>query len=563
MKNLLKQLTFVWSRLPGWCEIQKTGAVKLIVALLAFAMINLTIGCRNYFKITSSPNSSEKISDLNQSGKSIIVHYNNSKWTLIDVEVKNNEVSGIIKDYNMTPTLKPVRPNRSNRYLTRASHNQRFLLNEVHLYLNELAVNYNTRISIPLTAITRIDIYDKDTGATAGSWFAGILGGTVAFVGVAVVIIALTKESCPFIYTWDGENYDYAGEIYSGSIHKPLERNDYLKLPTYPGQESYSLKISNEAQEIQHTNLLELLVIDHAQNTKVLVDKYGRTATMQNPVTPLKATNLAGEDVTAMVSSKDNLFYQSSSAVPDPPLKDGVIMEFPGQGDAKTAKLVINAKNSILLDLMLGQFYDLFGSAFKRYMKKQEKASASVLQQWTLDQDIPLKLYIERGGQWEFVDYYNIAGPMKFKDDVLSIPLKGNETYPLRVKLEFGNLLWEIDYAAIDYSPEQPLTIRELPVKTAVSEVQKNVAGLLVRDDIKYCNQPTTENQAVVTFDLPGQTEQARTVILHSKGWYQVLRNPSGKPDIEYLKTFRQPGRFNQFVNEQVRKMEQLVSRAE
>ena len=142
-------------------DIQKSGAVKWIAALLAFAMLNLTIGCRNYFKVTSAPESSQSISDFNQSGKSIIVHYNNSKWTLIDVEVKNNEVSGLLKDYLMTPTLKPVRPGKPNKYLKRASHNQRFLLNEVHLYLNELTVNYNTRISIPLSAINRVDIMTR------------------------------------------------------------------------------------------------------------------------------------------------------------------------------------------------------------------------------------------------------------------------------------------------------------------------------------------------------------------------------------------------------------------
>ena len=117
------------------------------------------------------------------------------------MEVKNNEVSGLLKDYLMTPTLKPVRPGKPNKYLKRASHNQRFLLNEVHLYLNELTVNYNTRISIPLSAINRVDIYDKDTGTTAASWIGGFLLGTIAFVSVAALIVVLTKQSCPFIYT--------------------------------------------------------------------------------------------------------------------------------------------------------------------------------------------------------------------------------------------------------------------------------------------------------------------------------------------------------------------------
>jgi hypothetical protein len=128
------------------------------------------------------------------------------------------------------------------------------------------------------------------------------------------------------------------------------------------------------------------------------------------------------------------------------------------------------------------------------------------------------------------------------------------------VKLEYGNFLWEIDYAAVDYSPDVEVTSYTIPVKTAITEEQKDVSGLLSKDDTKYYTQPITTNQAVVTFDLPELTGESRTVILHSKGWYQIIRNPAGKPDIDQLKAFRQPGHFNQFINGNMKKMEQLVS---
>jgi len=238
-------------------------------------------------------------------------------------------------------------------------------------------------------------------------------------------------------------------------------------------------------------------------------------------------------------------------------------MEFSNKDKAKSASLAIRAKNAIILDFMLGQFHDMFGSAYHGFMKKQQNASATELRKWTMDQGIPLSLYVERNGKWEFADYYNIAGPMAFKEDVLTIPLNGNETDPLKVKLEFGNLLWEIDYACVDYSPEQKIKSYTIPAKTAISEKQKDVSRLLGTDDSKYYSQPTTENEAVLTFDLPENTEQARTVILHSKGWYQLLRNPTGKPDIEKLKAFRQPGHFNRFVNEEIKRMAQQVSQAQ
>jgi len=564
MKTWFQNCKFSPVMLPFSYRIPKKRIMRWISVILVLAVINLTVGCRNYFKVTTSNQpSSETIEGMNVAEKSVIVHFNQKKWLLTDIQIKDNKVTGVLNDYQMPPTIKPVVPNKLNRYTTRASHNQRYLLNEIHLYLDEFADLGNSMVSIPVGSINRVEIYDKDTASTVGSWFLGGMGVTAGALLIISVIVALTKESCPFIYTKDGDNYTFAGEIYSGSIHKPLERNDYLKLPTYPGQQSYTVKITNEAKEVQHTNLLELLVIDHPANTDVLIDKYGKIISLNQPAAPVKATNLAGEDITKLVSSKDKLFYQSNSNGSELPLKDGVVFEFPGQGDAKTANIAIHAKNSIVLDYMLGQFHDMFGSAYKRFVKKQEKSNVADMNKWSLDQGIPLSLYVERDGKWDFVDYYNIAGPMKFKEDVLQIRLKGNETSPLKVKLEFGNFLWEIDNASVDYSTEQKVATYTIPAKAAVTEDQKDVAGLLSKDDGKYYTQPAETNKAVVTFDLPEPSDLSRSVILHTKGWYEIIQSPVGKPDIDKLKAFKQQAQFNRFVNEHMKQLGHKVSQAQ
>jgi hypothetical protein len=535
---------------------------KWTAIILAFATLNLSGGCRNYFRINSSPRpSTDQVSLQADARKTIIIHFNDDKWLLSNVQVRNDTVKGRLDEYRMPALLTPLKPDKPNRYLTRPILNQRYLLNEVHLYLDEFSQKENNQVAIPVSAINRIDIYDKDTQSTVGSYFLGTVGIAAAAFLVIGVIVALTKESCPFIYTWDGTNYQFAGEIYSGSIHQPLERNDYLKLPSYPNQTSYTLKITNEVREIQHTNLLELLVVDHDDSTTVLADKNGIIHSLGQTLPPQRATSLNGADVTALVARKDSLFYQSNSNESELPLKDGIILEFPVQGNASTAKLAIHAKNSIVLDYMIGQFHDLFGSAYDAYTKKQQHVPEAKMRQWTLDQGIPLALYVERENKWEFVDYYHIAGPMKFKDDVLPIQLRGNETNPLKLKLEFGNYLWEIDYAAIDYSPDPETSASTLTAQTAINENHENITSLISGDDSKYYTQPTTENYAVLTFNLPPATAPNRTVILHSKGWYQILQAPKGKPDLEYLKAFRNPGRFNQFVNSRLIKMAEQVAR--
>ena len=67
-------------------------------------------------------------------------------------------------------------------------------------------------------------------------------------------------------------------------------------------------------------------------------------------------------------------------------------------------------------------------------------------------------------------------------------------------------------------------------------------------DDKKYYIQPNIGNKALLTFQVPNQSEGTkRSFILHSKGHYEILKEIGGKPDIAFLKGFLKPGAFSQF----------------
>jgi len=166
-------------------KFQINRLLKITTVFLSFSIFNLTIGCKSYFKVTTPPEvSSETVGGLKDAGKTFIIHFDQQKWVLSNAQVQNNIVTGKLTEYNMPPTFKPVRSNRPNRYLTRPALNQRFLLNEVHLYLSALPVHDNIQVSIPLSSVVKIEIYDKDKGATIGSY---ILGSAGIAAGVLLV----------------------------------------------------------------------------------------------------------------------------------------------------------------------------------------------------------------------------------------------------------------------------------------------------------------------------------------------------------------------------------------
>ena len=79
---------------------------------------------------------------------------------------------------------------------------------------------------------------------------------------------------------------------------------------------------------------------------------------------------------------------------------------------------------------------------------------------------------------------------------------------------------------------------------------------LISDDDNQYYVQPEIGDEATLTFDVPPLPQNLRrSVFLHSKGYYEILRNPEGTPDMTLLNSFRKPGRFIEFSKEEFLKI--------
>jgi hypothetical protein len=86
----------------------------------------------------------------------------------------------------------------------------------------------------------------------------------VGTLGIIVGIVAATKNSCPFVYSWDGSQFVFDAEPYGGAITHGLEKDDYSQLEHLREQDGlYRLRMTNEVDETQFTNLTELWVVDH------------------------------------------------------------------------------------------------------------------------------------------------------------------------------------------------------------------------------------------------------------------------------------------------------------
>ena len=539
------------SRIAGPVALRKYRLTRWIAVLLAVVTLNVTQGCY-YFKVnTRHKPQPEEVSGLDQSGKDFIVHFNERTFRLIDVELNNQTVFGEMEELDSRIYNIKVKPTGPNRYIKKASNNQSYILNEVHLYIDEYADLGNDRISVPVSAIEKIEIYDKDTATTTGTWILGGLGVAAGIYLAMAIIVLIFKESCPFIYMYDGESYRFAGEIFSGAIQPGLERFDYLRLNGFkPVGDNYILKVTNEIKEIQHINLAQLKVVEHPEGTEVLMDKYGKIHTITDPVPASGIQTLAGTDVSEMVNKADDIAYPFNATAGTTHTMDGVILQFDKPADCNRGKLIIRAKNSLWLEHVTAEFHSIFGGKYEKFSKRQSERPADFLRQMMFNQGIPLSVSVEKDAGWAPSDYYEIAGPMAFRDDVLEIDLSEIKGETVRIKMESGFMFWELDYAAMDFTADQPLTVTTVSAQEATDENGLDISTLIRTDDNSYYVQPEIGNEAILTFPVPKYGSGNQTVFLESKGYYHILREQEGRPDIQLAKSFRTPGRMQQFSRE-------------
>jgi hypothetical protein len=406
-------------------------------------------------------------------------------------------------------------------------------------------------MDIPLKVINKIEVYNPATGATVASWVFSALAAGASIFGIVMIIIALTKSSCPFVYTFDGDAYAFTGEIFSGATQPGTEREDFLPLPLLSENKGYySVKIANKVKEIQHIDLAELLVIDHSPDISVLADKYGKLNTFRDLQMPISAENGAGNDILSFLGSRDSLYYTGDPKMPNGGAIEEIVLKFKRPVSADSAKLIIKAKNDFWLETVFARFHEMFGSAYENFSQQQERKSGDELKKWMSDQHIPLTVYIEKNGSWEYVDYFNIAGPMAFKDDILAFSLDGLSGDTLTLKLDYGFLFWDTDYAAIDYSHNIPVNVHKCPIITATDEKGNDKRTVLAEVDHQYYNQEEIGNEVLLTFEKPANSNQSRTLLLHTSGYYKILKDQQGKPQMQILSEFRIPGRFPGYSKE-------------
>ena len=511
---------------------QKSWLLNSLSILGVILFLTLLASCGYYYKVRDIDDISnpDTQAELNLKGKYVILRSSGLSKNFYQIIVKGDSMSGRLKNLEQYRSryLYPKKKG-GNRY---KKQEETYIIDQVHIHLSNHSIDLTRNdVSFPLSSIQKVQVYKKDGAATAASWIIP----PVLTIGIIAGLTA--ASSCPFVYTYDGENYHLAGEIYGGATYASLERHDYMSLPNFtPNEGIYQLKLSNELKEIQYTNFSELLLVRHTDNEKLSIDKYGEIQSYASPQAPQRATTTNGSDVTFSVRDKmDNLLFAFDDEGMDNNV-NGLTMNFVNDKNVRKGKLIVRAKNSVWADYAYGKFSNLFGTYYDDWNNDQKKLSTKKMKKNAMEQDIPLSIYVETKKGWKFIDYYEVVGPIAYREMVIPVDLSNVKSNSVKIKLETGYKFWDLDYVAMDFTENIDVNYSKLQLISAIDENGRDVKTLISKDDKQYLIQPNIGNEVVFQYASPANTTLETqnleiSVFLHTKGYYERIRKYENNPD--------------------------------
>jgi hypothetical protein len=371
--------------------------------------------------------------------------------------------------------------------------------------------------------------------------------GLIAAVTVGVVLVAgavalATKQSCPFIYSWDGSQFVFDAEPYGGAITRGLERDDYAELEHLRAENGlYRLLITNEVPETQYTNLMELQVVDHAAGIRVAVDEGGRLHTLAESRRLISARDRAGRDLLPWLADTDRLIWEGEP-IAEGSAREEIVLTFPKPAGATRAKLVANAATGLWGSYMIKAMLELRGRDLEAWYAALDRqpTAADTIFAWNLREELyALKLYLEEPTGWELRGLLPGGGPFMAEDRAVMLDVSRVTGEQMKVRLRPPGGFWALNSFVVDYGPDQPLEVVKVRPLKAWDEGGRDVLAELTKTDDAYYVMPVTENRAWINFPAPPpRPGLERTIFLHSRGYYRLHLTGQGSPDAKALQRF-------------------------
>ena len=491
---------------------------KIISISLIFLISNYTISCYSTEQVASEDywvGSSEKIvSVITKDGREILFYEDSAHYNPEERVITGNKLKHVVGTTSMPYRGEPI------------------------------------KVSLDELLWVKVERFELGRTISAAILIPAVIYGVYFLITLATGFLPAseTKESCPFVYSYDGNGYTFDAEPYGGAISEVLKRTDYSRLEHLRNVNGrYKLMLRNEVRETQYTDEISIIVVDHPSGTTVIPNESGVMSVIKTPIKALRAIDKHGNDIGSFLDSTDGIawldMYSDMSVEKSRNLRQEIIAEFPKPEGINTVKLLVNAGTALWGSHMIRAMLELRGDKVDEWYTAINSGQPELFELMNFverEELYVLKVHVKVGENWEVRGVIQGGGPFITEDRVISIDLTGVEGDNLMIKLEPPVAYWTIDYLAVQYSDMEPSSEQEIHLASAVDFKGNDVSILLSKTDGKYQILTNIGDWAELEFEAPvSNMDGERTLYLKTTGYYE-LQLPKDEPMQVELLTFLQ-----------------------
>lgn len=363
--------------------------------------------------------------------------------------------------------------------------------------------------------------------------------------------------SCPYLYSFNGRGFVLDAEAFSGAIMRARQATDGCRLEhLVPVDGACRLRLANRLPESQFVDCLGVIAIDHPSGTDVLPSVPDRFHTIRDAQVPLSATDYDDRVVTGLVAARDSRWWISDPTGRDPKKpadwRDGLVVRFRRPAGVDHAKLICTIRNTSELVEMERHLLSLYGWALHLWYAELN-AFAAPRQEFEefLQREVGLRADLWTGSDWQPVACLPFAGPAVARSVVVPLDLTLAEPGVMRIRLESTPGLWMVDRVQADFTPDLPVSVTPLSMRTAIDRAGRDVRAELAAIDGTYYRLERDDEAEIMFGALPDRPAGERSYAMLCTGYYVSDIHPSSWPRWALLSRLgREPGAFSAYAIE-------------
>lgn len=388
------------------------------------------------------------------------------------------------------------------------------------------------KVSIPVADVKFVRVEQNHDDANTILLTVGIAAGVAAAALVVFWFVFADHNNCPFVYSFDGNNYVFDAQPLGGAFAQGLERSDLSRLEhLQPIDGSYRVSIRNEeANETQYLDQARLVVADHPAGTRVVGGTTGALHVVGNVITANKVTDENGTDIYRFFDAPDEIAWETAMPSDESwrklPPRHELTFEFQRPRDATSADLVVKAGTAPWGSEMIHRLIALYGNAIDPWYQSMDSAGAA-LQDWTAfnarEELYSLRLYVLEGDHWTPRAWIPGGASLATEERMIPIDLSGVRGDVVKIRLLPPRGFWTLDFLGLEFENSPPPTVTTVPLHSAITNDGTDVASLMSDADSRPYIMPHTGDAVTLEFAAPAMPPAGgRTVFLDLRGYYHA-----------------------------------------